>query len=509
MSDFHTQGPVPLDSDAYIEREFEQSVYNELTRGNWVLLLGPRQHGKSTGIARIKKRFEQDEIICANVDLQAKPHFGEYSDLLEWFAVRVARQLDLDRPQRPDENGSLTKWLERSVPVGKGPVVIIVDEASNIRDENWRNNFFGQLRSISTKRVDANPTDLAKRVRFVFSGCFKPETLIDELNSPFNVCTRIETEDLSLSDAQELLASGDDTISAEYAERAYEMVGGQPYLLQYIFSRLKVAEAANRDEVIEEVIEQLRSGKDHHFEGLFSKVFGDSALADLVSAMVQEGYIPNYPADPDCKYLQVLGLAKREEGRLTFRNSMYQEFATRSPQLNEDPDREKSPTTLIPPVDRLYDCIDQVELREITISATRGAIRAYNAGSYRLAVIGFGSALEAILIDWLSSLDKKELKTAVQSANPNFNHYEADDDPLTYRLVNLIKVARETPNPVDCVDPPDALRHWRNQVHPAVILKDYMPENELEPEARQASGMVQALLRDVDRSKGENAGASV
>lgn len=62
----------------------------------------------------------------------------------------------------------------------------------------------------------------------------------------------------------------------------------------------------------------------------------------------------------------------------------------------------------------------------------------------------------------------------------------------------MIGVAREVDGKVRPVDPPAVLREWRNLIHPAVVLKNFVAEPDLEPEARAASALFDACRRDIE-----------
>src|SRR5262249_24366272 len=148
-----------------------------------------------------------------------------------------------------------------------------------------------------------------------------------------------------------------------------------------------------------------------------------------------------------------------------------------------------SPMILVVPPEDAYAFMKRDELREIALSAEVGAVRSHNAGSYRLALTGFGCALEALLLDWLLSLSASDLSTAVSAAlvarehKANFQLHEGRADPSTWRLVNLIRVARHVTSSVKVIEPSDALREYRNLVHPSVALSSYHPESQLQPES--------------------------
>ena len=199
-------------------------------------------------------------------------------------------------------------------------MVVLIDEASNIPDDGWRNSFYGQLRAISSRRAFAPDHDAAARLRFVFSGTFRPETLIDEANSPFNVCQRIVTDDLREEDVIEMARRALEGDSASVARAIYSEVGGQPFLVQKLLSHIQQLEDCDRNAALATAVEELRSGESDHVGHLFSKILAEPTLATIVAKMAANGATPNEPADPNYRYLQILGIAKREDRRLVFRS---------------------------------------------------------------------------------------------------------------------------------------------------------------------------------------------
>jgi hypothetical protein len=148
----HFHGPVPLENPAYVEREFEIALVREVQAGNWVLLLGPRQHGKTSAFLRLRKTLSDHGTSTALVDLQKAPPFENYAQLVTWFARQVAAALEhtVEIPQTDD----LATALSGALPVGSAPVVILIDEASNIGNVEWRNSF---LDSCGRSQANAQP----------------------------------------------------------------------------------------------------------------------------------------------------------------------------------------------------------------------------------------------------------------------------------------------------------------------------------------------------------------
>src|ERR1017187_985202 len=104
MSQFFTQGAVPLLCDAYIQRAFEDEIFGAVTAGRWILLLGPRQHGKSTGLVRLNARFRGAGFDSALVDLQAHAPISTFSELLGWFMDQIGKSLGRSVPRPSAQN---------------------------------------------------------------------------------------------------------------------------------------------------------------------------------------------------------------------------------------------------------------------------------------------------------------------------------------------------------------------------------------------------------------------
>lgn len=507
MSEFYNQGAVPLTSDAYVSRLFEENVYQEIIAGRWVLLLGPRQHGKSTGLVRLRRRFEDARFIVCNVDLQGLSPVTTFPDLLRQVSNQIGRSLGIRTIDSPahDMEGDFLSWLEVVLPRGATPVVITIDECASIEDSNFRNSFFGQIRQISSQRASAEDTDVPGRVRFIFSGTFRPETLVHEQNSPFNVCQPpIQTEDLTVDQARELA----DKVHKEIVplvDDAFAIVGGQPFLLQTLFLEAMRSSDTEFEPLFRAALANLRVLAQGHLEGIFSKVIGTASLVEKVSAMVETGYTKLIPADSDCSFLQVIGLAKRDGPNLMFRNRLYADVAKESPQL-----RTTNVVASSAPVFGLerdsLGFMKNAALRQVASSAYDGGANAHHNGNYRLALVGFGSATEAVLMDFLDGLPPPDLASAVTSARaeadikkrPNFDaRFEIQTDPKTWRLVNLIKVSCKVNVGTKAPEPSDALREWRNLVHPAEAIKYYPDESKLKPESVAAAALFIIFARDI------------
>ncbi len=487
----HLHGPVPLTQEIYVQRSFEISLIRDVQAGRWVLFLGPRQHGKTSALLRLQRTLTDNGSAVALVDLQKLPPFEDYAELVVWFATSVANTLGHKVVVSPTND--LASALDQAVPKGNYPIILLVDEASNIKNEDWRNSFYGQLRSISSERAVATADQLASRLVCVFSGTFRPERLVAEANSPFNICQRVDTTDLNEDEITELAERCRLKKPKEVATTIFGIVGGQPFLVQSLLDRLLGAE----DEIfaLNEEIVGLRTGQSEHITNLFRRVLSDQSLSAIASTVTRTGSAPLEPGDDDQKYLMVLGLLKRDSGQLVFRNSLYAEVASKSPQLLDLGEKLPEKAWIFPVTKNQFAKVSSPELQEIAHTAQLGGVASYRGGSNRLALAGLGTALEAVLIDFLTRQNPSDVAKAAAACKNTPKSFDASD-PVGWRLVDLMSGSRALIAAKD-LDIPENLREWRNLIHPAVSMKNYKPDDELAPEVIIASGLLTVVLRDL------------
>ena len=483
------QGPVPLDDVVYAERPFELELIRQVQAGRWVLLLGPRQHGKTSALLRLRRTLAENATQTALVDLQAKPPFATYAQFTTWFARKVAASLTHD--VEINETDDLSAALARALPAGVAPIVILIDEASNIDDDQWRNSLFGQLRAISSERAAAENGHIAKRLRFVFAGTFRPERLVAEANSPFNICERIDTADLLVKDISRLAESAGFKEPGEIAAAIHEVVGGQPYLVQRLMQVTLATEDPNL--ALAEEINRLE-GSDH-ISNLFRRVLSEEALSRIVSAAATGREVALSAGNDDQRFLCILGVMERAGGMLRFRNRLYAQTAARSPQLSAVAAPEARRAMLFALELNRFSVVADARLREIAHVAQRGAVGAYKDGGCRVALAGFGTAMEAVLLDFLLRQNPADLATAAgHRIHPS--RFEIAGDPSTWSLVNLMRATRGLLGQ-GMLDIPENMREWRNLIHPAVCIRDYKLDGVFAPEVGVAAHQLDIILRDL------------
>jgi hypothetical protein len=308
---------------------------------------------------------------------------------------------------------------------------------------------------------------------------------VAEANSPFNVCERIDTTDLALNDIVRLAEGAGLAKHEQTASLIHDGVGGQPYLIQRLI-QLGLG-ADDTAAAITAELEQLAEGHGDHISNLFRRVASDEALVSLVSTAVDAGKVGIEPGNEDQRYLIILGLFRREKGALYFRNKLYASVAALSPQFAQVEINEAKRAVLFALERDAFATVTSAELKEIAYNAQSGAVGAYRAGSNRLALAGLGTAMEAVLIDFLQQRSPQDLSQAAAQCKQTRGPWYDASDPATWALVDLMRGVRSLLGLGD-VDIPENLREWRNLIHPGACLKSYKPDEDLAPEVCTAAG---------------------
>lgn len=508
MSEFVAGGAIPYDSRAYIDRAFENEAFAYLTssQADWVLLLGPRQHGKSSGLRRLAERLKDQGYRVASLDLQSYGADHGYAETLEWLAESIASAVGRPEPTVPtDRRESLDDWLAAALEGIDGSIAVFLDEAAALPDAT-RRRLYGQLRALYNARGLPRRVPQLARLVFLFAGTFRTEKLIETENSPFNISKVVETTDLTLEDAMALAEVSEEDLVV-FVQQAYDLVGGQPYLLQLLLASAS-GEPDGRQERFDLAVERLRNGIDPHVVSLFERANDDAEARDIVAAMVRDGAVTLNAASTAQKWLLVLGVAGRQDGELRFRNRLYAEVARAA--FGPVTGDLEAPTTigeLTPPVtptiglrrlttdEQLFAAIGDPALRTLALEAARAAADAHNSGHHRAALIAYGSALEATLLAHLEALDGTALQAAKTAAG-----LTPSGRPAEWRLVDLIAIAHKTPALTSAkLHLADATRDWRNFVHPAKARQAPQTNGDLASETVIASETLGIVLRELGR----------
>lgn len=483
---------------AYVSRGFEGDCFSHLTAGSWVLLLGPRQHGKTSGLVRVAHRLKESGVECAYVDLQ---RFGArqctYEAFLAWLARAASSAFGVQAPVAPAYTDDVESWLAASVPADSGSVALILDEAAAVPEEH-RNRFFSQMRALYNSRAVLGDAGAFGGLVVAFSGTFDPDDLITGDNSPFNICQRVDTSDFTLNESENLavdiLGPGS---PPGVAAKVYELVGGQPFLTQAAFQLIETSAGVTIEEVLQDFKDRcMVGGYNNHLPRLLGQFATDpTAMSTLRQLAGGDEFLRFSALDRVQARLRVVGICRVVGQHLRIRNSLYQDFVLSIP---EGP---ASPSTAVSTVLRLeamnFATVRETALRRLAVEAYGAGVDLIGTGSWRMALAAFGSCLESIFLDFASRLSGADLTTAreaVRSVDTRNRMPEANPRSWSFaQLITGVSAVCALPAATSA----DTVRGWRNLIHPSVAMRTPSPSDGYEAEARIAATWIQAVLRDL------------
>jgi hypothetical protein len=382
MSDFPFQagGPLLADSPVYIPREADDKATTHLRRMEYITLVEPRQHGKTSLINRLIGQFSPQGYAFAYRDLMAAK--SSAASLADWYAslgrwlLRQLRFIPWDqRPELPTSSISWENFLAdvaESAEAASQNVVVVLDEIGAM-PAAWATDFFSVIRSVYTSRQSL---PFWQHLTFAIAGAFNPKELIqDNTVSNFNVDQRIPLDDFNLSQVKQLLAcldlTGDLTEAA--VERVHYWTDGQPYLCQRLClclaERKELASASNVDDIVDNAVERFFREDTYHL----------SRIKDLAAEPDLLAYTRRITSEPRSRFnaalndrhfhlAHIVGILKAgPDGRCQIRNRIY-ERALAEIEVPPEPQPSEAPQPQ-PPVDpaalrqTLVDSFNLEELR--------------------------------------------------------------------------------------------------------------------------------------------------
>ncbi|GAB1540307.1 hypothetical protein NUACC21_29760 [Scytonema sp. NUACC21] len=235
------EGTMDSESQFYVERPCDAIALRTIEqKGVTIAIKGSRQVGKSSLLIRIKETAEKAGKRVAFLDFQLfdKAALQDAELFFRQFCTWVTDELEME--DRVDEYWSTplgntqrcTRYISRHIlkGLGKQPLVLAMDEVDKVFDAEFRNDFFGMLRSWHNCRAT---TPIWKNFDLTLVTSTEPYQLIDDLNqSPFNVGQVIEMGDFSPEQVADLNQRHGLPLNSSGERRLIGLLGGHPYLIR-------------------------------------------------------------------------------------------------------------------------------------------------------------------------------------------------------------------------------------------------------------------------------------
>ncbi len=347
---YRVGGNLPPNAPSYVKREADEQLYQRLKKGEFCYVLNSRQMGKSSLWVRVKQRLEQEDYICAAIDLSGIGQ-GEKKEWYTSFANRLTKSF------APSVKKQWRSWWKEQVelaPMEKlhqlleelllpsllphQKLVIFIDEIDYVKGLSFStDDFFALIRSCYNER-SLNP--VFNQVTFCLLGVATPADLIENKQlTPFNIGTALELQGFRQDEAEPLIAGleGKVTSPESVMSDILSWTGGQPFLTQRLCS-LVIQENNPTPDIPQLVQCQIiknweTQDEQEHLRTIQNRILSNEQragrLLGLYQQILDEGGIL-VDGNPEQVDLQLTGLVVKRGDKLEIYNPIYREVFNRN-----------------------------------------------------------------------------------------------------------------------------------------------------------------------------------
>ncbi len=197
MNENPYKSTATFDGISYIERDADRNLVKEINKNqSYPYCLAPRQSGKSSLIAHTIKKLDSNNFETIFIDFSefSPEELNSYYNFLDTLTDKIKADLSLFDTIERAEDFTATKNLKSTleyIAKNEKRVIIFLDEIDRIIDLDFKDAFFGLIRSFFNERTNNRKTNFYQ-IQFILSGAANPTELISKANvSPFNLGTPI------------------------------------------------------------------------------------------------------------------------------------------------------------------------------------------------------------------------------------------------------------------------------------------------------------------------------
>ncbi|MGD2084865.1 MAG: AAA-like domain-containing protein [Candidatus Aminicenantes bacterium] len=333
---YNYTGPLhPLeDKPACIYRTKEiEKIITGISQGDYWVILGPRQMGKTTLLRQIK--HELSVYPCIYIDLEVSPKTEEafYDWIINVMLENFEEQPPADTIDRWKDFGfelNFYNFLKKFRPGKDKRIVLFFDE---IEKAPAVQSFLNMWRKIFHERIDHQEL---KKYALVIAGSVELIPLTIGPTSPFNIARKLYLGNLSEEESGQLIVEPFKelgiTVDPGAKAALITETSGHPQLLQhlcYIMTEKFLQQKKNITAVdVENAIQRLFIVSDN-LRFLHQQIKTDGILEDLVKRVLEGEKIEYAPYQHLSLSLTGTGPIIRESGYCTIRNKLYERFLSK------------------------------------------------------------------------------------------------------------------------------------------------------------------------------------
>ena len=354
----------------YTERSAEFQARIHLKKMDYLLIIEPRQQGKTSLINYLMRHPNLKDYIFVYMDattIESSSNVLWYKELSRRVGSQVQRTFPqfnwTNLPTNSSEWRSFLSHLGKFVKSQEKYVAIALDEVSAI---NFAEStlFFSILRDIHNSRQKEPEFN---HLTFLLVGTFHPRDLVeDDKISPFNIAQRIYLQDFEKSQISHFLSKfnwSEEQFSLISAS-VYYWTGGQPYLTQKLCTYLR-PDSTTKD--VDQSISILCREDENHIPPIIKQLNKNEPAKTYLKRILSGEEIDHYPTVISLQaYLELLGLIKPDkEGKCEIRNRIYEKVLEILFEIDQPDDLSSKKINTGKLHDVLVTYFDEEELRSL------------------------------------------------------------------------------------------------------------------------------------------------
>ncbi|MEB3124574.1 MAG: AAA-like domain-containing protein [Synechococcales bacterium] len=325
------EGAVRIGSGFYIPRSPQQAQsFRAIAMPHALLRLkSPDRMGKSSLLVRILEEARGLGYRTTWLDLQKcdRKFFDNMDRFLQWFCAAIGRDFGVKAKPTDDwddifgANGNCEEYFAKYLlnDDDDRPLVIAIENLDRIfQYDVIEVDFCGLLRGWHEQGKHDRTWG---KLRLVLAYSVESFTTRDSNQSPFNVGTPIELDELTTAQVQELAALHG--LSPYQIEPITELVGGHPYLVRLAFYH--VASGRNSPEQIIENAATDVGIFSKHLTGRLAKLEKNNELKEILRSLVNSPQPIHFDLATTNK-LDGTGLILRTATGVKIRNQLYRHY---------------------------------------------------------------------------------------------------------------------------------------------------------------------------------------
>lgn len=357
MKTFCIAGPVNKNDHYFIPKRLERTdeLYQLIEEKKYFILHAPRQTGKTTALfEEVKKINSQGTYKALYVNVEpaqiARSNFEKGMEIiLEEMVGWATELLDAHDPLFKiiaDEGKKITgssfgKVLQAWSIASEKPIILFIDEIDSLVGDTLI-SVLRQLRANYAKRPNNFPQTICLvGVRDVRDYRIWSESEQQMIlgGSAFNIkAESLILPDFTLEEVKDLYnqhtQETDQQFTDEAIEYAFYLTQGQPWLINALAYQACFRDVTDRSmritkEIIERAKEVLIVRQDTHLDVLISRL-NEERVRTILDAIINSSISLTLTNDDDLKYMQDLGLIKRDRKEIRIANPIYKEVLPRA-----------------------------------------------------------------------------------------------------------------------------------------------------------------------------------